>query len=51
MLKLAIVLICLSLCGAGPFFVSTAQKEKSHYKPNVVPVRNHQLMPRNWMQA
>jgi hypothetical protein len=51
MLKLAIVFVCFSLCGAGSFMVSTPHEDKSQHKPNVVPVKNHQLVQRNWMQV
>jgi hypothetical protein len=50
-LKLAIVVICFSLCGAGTFIVSTPPDEKSHQKPNVTPVKNRQVMQGNWIQA
>jgi hypothetical protein len=51
MLKLAIIRLCFSLCGAGTFIVSTPPGEKSQQKPNVMPVKNHQLMQRNWIQV
>jgi len=51
MLKLAIVVICFSLCGGATFIVSTPHDEKSHQKPNVMPVKNRQLMQRNWIQV
>jgi len=51
MLKLAIIFLCFSLCGAGTFIVSTPREEKSQRKPNVMPVKNHHLMQRNWIQV
>jgi hypothetical protein len=51
MLKLAVVFVCFSLCGAGPFMVSTPQEEKSQHTPNVAPVKNHRLVQRDWMQV
>jgi hypothetical protein len=50
MLKLAVVFVCFSLCGAGPFMVSTPHEEKSQHKANVLPVKNHRLVQRDWMQ-
>ena len=43
MLKLAIVVVCFSLCGAGTFIVSTPRDEQSQQKTNVMPVKNRQL--------
>jgi len=51
MLKVAIVFLCFSLCGAGTFIVSMPREEKSQQKPNVMPVKNHPLMQRNWIQV
>jgi hypothetical protein len=50
MLKLGIVVVCFSLCGAGTFIVSTPQDEQSQQKTNVVPIKNRQLPQRNWIQ-
>jgi len=51
MLKLAIVVVCFSLCGAGTFIVSTPQDEQLQQKTNVMPVKNRQLIQRNWIQV
>jgi hypothetical protein len=51
MLKLAIIFVCFSLCGAGTFIVSTAGHERSQQKTNVMPVKNRQLIQRNWIQV
>jgi hypothetical protein len=51
MLKLAIVVVCFSLCGAGTFIVSTPQDGKSQPKTNLMPVKNRQLIQRNWIQV
>jgi hypothetical protein len=51
MLKLVIVVVCFSLCGAGTFIVSTPREEKSQQKTNVIPVKNRQLIQRNWIQV
>jgi len=51
MLKLAIVVVCFSLCGAGTFIVSAPGDEPSQQKTNLMPVKNWQLIQRNWIQV
>jgi hypothetical protein len=51
MLKLAIVVVCFSLCGAGTFIVSTPRDEQSQQKTKLMPVKNRQLIQRNWIQV
>jgi hypothetical protein len=51
MLKLAIVVVCFSLCGASTFIVSTPRDERSQQKTNLMPVKNRQLILRNWIQV
>jgi len=51
MLKLAVVVVCFSLCGAGTFIVSTPRDGQWQQKTNVVPVKNQQLIQRNWIQV
>jgi len=51
MLKLAIVVVCFSLCGAGTFIVFTPRDEQLQQKTNVMPVKNRQLIQRNWIQV
>jgi hypothetical protein len=50
-LKLAIVVVCFSLCGAGTFILFTPQDEQSPQKTNVMPIKNRQLIQRNWIQV
>jgi hypothetical protein len=50
-LKLAIVFVCFTLCGAGTFIVSTPPDEQSRQKTNVVPVKNRQIIQRAWIQV
>ena len=47
--KVAIVLLCFSLCGAGTFIVSTARKEDPPQKMNVIPVKNREVVRRVWI--
>jgi hypothetical protein len=51
MLKFVIVVVCFSLCGAGTFIVSTPRDERSQQKTNLMPVKNRQLIQRNWIQV
>jgi hypothetical protein len=51
MLKLAIVVVCFSLCGAGTFIVSTPRDGKPQQKTNVMPVKNPQLFKRHWIRV
>jgi hypothetical protein len=50
-LKLAIVVVCFSLCGAGTFIVSTPYDKQSQQKTNVMPIKNPQSIKRNWIQT
>jgi hypothetical protein len=49
--KIAIVLLCFSLCGAGTFIASTARNENALQKTNVIPVKNREVVRRIWIQA
>jgi hypothetical protein len=51
MVKLAIVVACFSLCGAGTFIVSMPREERSQQKTNVMPVKNRQLMQQAWLRV
>jgi hypothetical protein len=51
-LKIAIVLLCFALCGAGTFIASTAREEsKQPQKLNTIPVKNHEIARRIWIQV
>jgi len=47
--KIAIVLFCFSLCGAGTFIASTAREEHAPQKSNVIPVKNREVARRIWI--
>jgi len=49
--KIAIVLLCFSLCGAGTFIASTARNEDAPQKTNVIPVKNREMVRRIWICA
>jgi len=51
MLKLAIVVVCFSLCGAGTFIVPASRDEQSQQKTNAMPIKNRQLIKRYWIQV
>jgi hypothetical protein len=51
MTKIAIVLLCFSLCGAGTFIASTARKEDVSQKTNMIPVKNRDVVGRVWIQV
>jgi hypothetical protein len=51
-LKIAIVLLCFALCGAGTFVASTAREQtKQPQGMNAIPVKNHQTARRVWTVA
>jgi hypothetical protein len=51
-LKVAIVLLCFALCGAGTFIASTAREESTQLqKTNAIPVKNHGIARRVWIVA
>jgi hypothetical protein len=49
--KITIVLLCFSLCGAGAFIASTPCEKREPQKTNVIPVKNHDLVRRVWIQV
>jgi hypothetical protein len=51
-LKIAIVLLCFSLCGAGTFIASNVREEsKQPQKMNTIPVKNLEIARRIWIQV
>jgi hypothetical protein len=51
MLKLAIVIVCFSLCGAGTFIVFAPRDEQSQQKTNLMPIKNHKVVRPVWISA
>jgi len=50
--KIAIVLLCFSLCGAGTFIASSAREESNQpQKTNVIPVKNREVSRRLWVEV
>jgi len=49
LMKITIVLLCFSLCGAGTFIVSSARQNDQPQKANVIPVKNRGFIGRVWI--
>jgi hypothetical protein len=49
--KIAIVLLCFLLCGAGTFIASTTGEKSEPQKTNVMPVKNREVIRRIWIWA
>jgi hypothetical protein len=48
--KMAIVLLCFALCGAGTFIASTAREQSARpQKTNAIPVKNHEIARPVWI--
>ena len=51
MAKIALVLICISLCGTGAMMMSKAPRKNEPRKSKAIPVKNHELPQRAWSWA
>ena len=51
MMKIAVVSLCFSLCGAGTFIASNPRKENESQKTNVIPVKNREAIRHGWIVA
>ena len=49
--KIALVLICISLCGTGAMMVSKAPEKPEPQKIKAMPVKNHEFVRRTWIEA
>ncbi len=50
--KIAVVVMCFALCGAGTFIASTAREEsRQPQRTNAIPVKNHEIARRVWIVA
>jgi hypothetical protein len=49
--KIVIVVLCFSMCGAGSFIASTAGEKSEPQKINAIPVKNRDLARRVWIQV
>ncbi len=50
-LKLAIVVLCFVLCGAATVVVSLARDEEWRQRTNAMPIENHQIIHRSWIEV
>ena len=50
-MKIVVVLLCFSLCGAGTFIASSLREENAPQKINVIPVKDRELVRRIWIVA
>jgi hypothetical protein len=51
MTKIAIVLLCFSLCGAGTFIASSAHNKTEPPETSVIPVKNRDVAGRFWIEV
>jgi hypothetical protein len=49
--KIAIVLFCIFLCGAGTYLASTVHEKNGAQKMNAIPVKNRDVVRRIWIQV
>ena len=49
MTKVAVVLLCFSLCGAGTFIASSPHNGDERQKTNVIPAKNREAIRRVWI--
>jgi hypothetical protein len=51
LMKIAVVLFCSSLRGAGAFIASSPHKEMERQKTGVTPVKNREVVGRFWIET
>jgi len=49
--KTAIILLCVSLCLAGTFLASGVCERREPQKASAIPIRNHEVVRRIWIQV
>jgi hypothetical protein len=49
--KIAIVLLCFSLCGAGTFIASATYEKTEPQKTTAIPVKNREVARRIWIEV
>jgi hypothetical protein len=50
--KWAVVLLCFALCGAGTFVASTTREQSERpAKTDAIPVKNHEMTRRVWIEV
>jgi hypothetical protein len=49
--KIAIILLCFLLCGAGTYLASTVHEKREPQKMDTIPVKNRDVVRRIWIQV
>jgi len=49
--KIAIILVCFFLCGAGTYLASTVHEKREPEKMDAIPVKNRDVVRRIWIVA
>ena len=49
--KIAIILLCFFLCGAGTYLASTVREKREPQKMDAIPVKNPDVVRRIWIQV
>lgn len=49
--KIAIVLLCFSLCGGGTYIASNVHEKDEPQKMNAIPVKNRDVVRQIWIQV
>jgi len=49
--KIAIILLCFFLCGAGTYLASTVHEKREPQEMNAIPVKNRDVVRRIWIQV
>jgi uncharacterized membrane protein YadS len=50
-IKVLIVVLCFSVCGAGAFFATEPVPKARLHPPNATPVKNRETLQRVWIQV
>jgi hypothetical protein len=50
--KILVVLLCFASCAAGTFIAPAARDQfQPLQKTNAIPIKNHEIVPRVWIQV
>ena len=49
--RIAIILLCFFLCGAGTYLASTVHEKREPQKMDAIPVKNRDVVRRIWIVA
>jgi hypothetical protein len=48
--KIAIIVFCFSICGAASFITLNVREKSEPQKANAIPVKNHEVARRFWIE-